>query len=37
MFRGIGRCMFVCCYPLVQCSGLDEHRHRHHHHNHFNW
>ncbi|XLU34739.1 hypothetical protein S245_070805, partial [Arachis hypogaea] len=32
MFRGIGRCMFVTCYPFVQCMGLDEHRHRHHHH-----
>lgn len=39
MFRGIGRCMFVTCYPVVQCLGLDEHRHRHHHHHgkHFDW
>ncbi|KAK7353513.1 hypothetical protein VNO80_18962 [Phaseolus coccineus] len=39
MFRGIGRCMFVSCYPVVQCLGLDEHRHRHHHHHgkHFDW
>ncbi|KAK7317033.1 hypothetical protein RJT34_00928 [Clitoria ternatea] len=39
MFRGIGRCMFVSCYPVVQCFGLDEHRHRHHHHQgkHFDW
>ena len=38
MFRGIGRCMFVTCYPIVQCMGLDEHRHRHHHHGkHFDW
>ena len=37
MFRGIGRCMFVTCYPVVQCLGLDEHRHRHHHCKHFDW
>lgn len=39
MFRGIGRCMFVTCYPVVQCLGLDEHRHRHHRHQgkHFDW
>ncbi|CAL0319615.1 unnamed protein product [Lupinus luteus] len=36
MFRGIGRCMFVSCYPIVQCFGLDEHRH-HHHDKHFDW
>lgn len=29
MFRGIGRCMFVCCYPILQCFGLDEWRHQH--------
>ncbi|CAL0305341.1 unnamed protein product [Lupinus luteus] len=36
MFRGIGRCMFVTCYPVVQCLGLDQHRH-HHHGKHFDW
>lgn len=37
--RGIGRCLFVACYPALHCCGLDEHRHRHseHHHRHFQW
>ncbi|KAF3330416.1 hypothetical protein FCM35_KLT03770 [Carex littledalei] len=35
--RGLGRCLFVACYPALHCCGLDEHRHRHseHHHRHF--
>ncbi|TYI31461.1 hypothetical protein ES332_A05G452900v1 [Gossypium tomentosum] len=33
--RGFGRCLFVSCYPLLQCFGLDDCRHRHHHHTHF--
>ncbi|KAK9124752.1 hypothetical protein Sjap_014354 [Stephania japonica] len=33
IFRGIGRCVFVACYPLLQCFGLDDYR-RHHHHLH---
>ncbi|KZV37080.1 hypothetical protein F511_16346 [Dorcoceras hygrometricum] len=33
VFRVIGRCMFVVCYPVLQCCGLDDCRH--HHHNHF--
>ncbi|KAI4306964.1 hypothetical protein L6164_030199 [Bauhinia variegata] len=38
MFRGIGRCMFVSCYPVLRCTGLDDYRHRHHdHHKHFDW
>ncbi|OEL38534.1 hypothetical protein BAE44_0000448 [Dichanthelium oligosanthes] len=27
--RGIGRCLFVACYPMIQCCGLDECRHHH--------
>lgn len=34
IFRGIGRCMFVTCFPVIQCFGLDECRHHHHHHPH---
>ncbi|KAL4189978.1 hypothetical protein AMTRI_Chr08g168190 [Amborella trichopoda] len=34
-FRGLGRCIFVACYPILQCFGLDECRHHHHHHCHF--
>lgn len=34
IFRGIGRCMFVTCFPVMRCFGLDECRHRHHHHHH---
>lgn len=39
IFRMIGRCMFVACYPLLQCFGLDDcrHHHHHHHHKHFYW
>lgn len=39
LLRGIGRCLFVSCYPVLQCFGLDEcrHRHHHHHHSHFSW
>ncbi|PKI64890.1 hypothetical protein CRG98_014686 [Punica granatum] len=33
--KGIGRCLFVSCYPVIQCFGLDEGRHLHHHHRHF--
>ncbi|KAK3139086.1 hypothetical protein QOZ80_5AG0377560 [Eleusine coracana subsp. coracana] len=29
VFRGIGRCLFVACYPVIQCCGLDECRHHH--------
>ncbi|KAK4351232.1 hypothetical protein RND71_030545 [Anisodus tanguticus] len=29
------RCLFVACFPVLQCFGLDEHRHQHHHHGHF--
>ncbi|KAE9604101.1 hypothetical protein Lalb_Chr11g0067761 [Lupinus albus] len=36
MLKGIGRCMFVTCYPVLQCFGLDEHRHCHHI-KHFDW
>ncbi|KAF8028208.1 hypothetical protein BT93_E0955 [Corymbia citriodora subsp. variegata] len=32
--RGFGRCLFVTCYPVIQCFGWDERRH-HHHHRHF--
>lgn len=35
IFRRIGRCMFVSCYPVIQCFGCDNHRHRHH--KHFFW
>ena len=31
-FRGIGRCMFVSCYPIIQCFGWDDCRHHHHRH-----
>ncbi|GMP69687.1 hypothetical protein CsSME_00028854 [Camellia sinensis var. sinensis] len=35
IFRGLGRCLFVTCYPLMRCFGFDEHRHhQHHHHSH---
>lgn len=34
MFRGVGRCLFVSCYPIIQCFGWDDCRH-HHHHRHF--
>ncbi|KAL4308535.1 hypothetical protein GQ457_01G036150 [Hibiscus cannabinus] len=33
--RGVGRCLFVSCYPVMQCFGLDDCRHHHHHHKHF--
>ncbi|GLT88531.1 hypothetical protein SLE2022_065510 [Rubroshorea leprosula] len=33
--RGLGRCLFVCCYPVMQCFGWDECRHRHHYPRHF--
>ncbi|CAJ2641726.1 unnamed protein product [Trifolium pratense] len=36
MFKGIGRCVFVTCYPIVQCFDLDEHKHCHHG-KHFDW
>uniref|UniRef100_A0A0E0L108 Uncharacterized protein n=1 Tax=Oryza punctata TaxID=4537 RepID=A0A0E0L108_ORYPU len=29
VIRGIGRCLFVACYPAIQCCGLDECRHHH--------
>ncbi|KAL5232394.1 hypothetical protein ABZP36_031170 [Zizania latifolia] len=29
VIRGIGRCLFVACYPVIQCCGLDECRHHH--------
>ncbi|AQK85001.1 hypothetical protein ZEAMMB73_Zm00001d037857 [Zea mays] len=28
--RGVARCLFVACYPVIQCCGLDECRHHHH-------
>ncbi|KAI3427809.1 uncharacterized protein J3R85_009032 [Psidium guajava] len=28
--RGFGRCLFVTCYPAIQCFGWDEGRHHHH-------
>ncbi|MQM05111.1 hypothetical protein Taro_037918 [Colocasia esculenta] len=34
LFRRVGRCLFVACYPVLQCSGLDESRHHHHDHLH---
>ncbi|WRX11466.1 hypothetical protein QQP08_003953 [Theobroma cacao] len=34
-FRGLGRCLFVSCYPVMQCFGWDDCRHHHHHHRHF--
>lgn len=37
LFRGIRRCVFVACFPLIHCLGCDEYRHRHHHHKHFFW
>lgn len=37
IFRRMGRCMFVTCYPVIQCFGCDDHRHRRHHHKHFFW
>ncbi|XP_057972785.1 uncharacterized protein LOC131160930 [Malania oleifera] len=33
-FRGIGRCLFAACFPLMQCFGWDDWRHHHHHHKH---
>ncbi|OAY66824.1 hypothetical protein ACMD2_06199 [Ananas comosus] len=35
--RGVGRCLFVACYPVLRCCGLDEYKHRHadHHRRHF--
>lgn len=36
-FRGVGRCMYVGCFPIVRCLGLDDCRHHHHHHKHFHW
>ncbi|CAL1408146.1 unnamed protein product [Linum trigynum] len=27
-----GRCLFVSCYPVVQCAGWDDCGRRHHHH-----
>lgn len=33
--RRIGRCLFVSCYPVMQCFRLDDHRHQHDHHKHF--
>ncbi|KAJ0045795.1 hypothetical protein Pint_06675 [Pistacia integerrima] len=33
--RGVGRCLFVSCYPVLQCFGCDDRRHQHHHHRHF--
>ena len=34
-FRVIGRCIFVSCFPIIQCFGWDDCRHHHHHHSHF--
>ncbi|KAH7667474.1 hypothetical protein IHE45_12G060600 [Dioscorea alata] len=34
LFRMIGWCSFVACYPILQCLALDEHRRHHHHHHH---
>lgn len=36
-FRLMGRCLFVACYPVLQCFRWDDHRHHHHHHKHFYW
>lgn len=30
IFRGMRRCMFVSCFPVIQCLGVDECRHHHH-------
>ncbi|KAG6531068.1 hypothetical protein ZIOFF_004838 [Zingiber officinale] len=37
VFRGLGRCLFVVSFPVLQCFRLDDrrHRHRHHHRRHF--
>ncbi|EOY04446.1 Uncharacterized protein TCM_019693 isoform 3, partial [Theobroma cacao] len=37
IFRGLGRCIFVACYPVLHCFGFDDDwAHRHHHrHRHF--
>lgn len=37
IFRGMRRCMFVSCFPVMQCFGVDEcrHHHRHDHPKHF--
>lgn len=35
VFRGIGSCIFVSCYPILRCLGLergDDYHHPHHHH-----
>lgn len=38
IFTGIRRCIFVACYPLLRCFGLDDSSHHHHrHHSHFHW
>ncbi|KAJ4971519.1 hypothetical protein NE237_004618 [Protea cynaroides] len=34
LFRRLGRCAFVACYPILQCFGCDDYRH-HHHYRHF--
>lgn len=36
-FRGVGRCMYVGCFPIVRCLGLDDCRHHHHKHFHWEW
>ncbi|OAY46442.1 hypothetical protein MANES_07G143800v8 [Manihot esculenta] len=33
--KRVSRCLFVCCFPVLQCLGLDDHRHHHHHLSHF--
>ncbi|CAN4102388.1 unnamed protein product [Withania somnifera] len=33
-FSMLKRCLFVACFPVLQCFGWDEHRHQHHHHHH---
>ncbi|URD81939.1 hypothetical protein MUK42_00905 [Musa troglodytarum] len=37
ILRGFGSCIFMACYPIFQCLGLDEYsqRRHHHHHSHF--
>ncbi|KAK6786636.1 hypothetical protein RDI58_015161 [Solanum bulbocastanum] len=34
VFSMFTRCIFMACYPFLQCLGWDEHRHHHHHHHH---
>ncbi|KAI8564381.1 hypothetical protein RHMOL_Rhmol03G0177100 [Rhododendron molle] len=34
MFRGIGRCMFTACYPVMHCFGWDRDQGPQHHHHH---